>query len=352
MQGRSHQRFGYLDSLRFMAASLVVLQHLFERQAGVWTQGFIRLGPGVAGVALFFFISGYAIPLSVRGELDWWRFMVRRLFRIYPLYLAALGLIFVSAVLAIVPNWIDMPGASPVRWIANLLLVQDFVRVKAFLGVSWTLAIELIWYALFAIAINAFGSRAAGVLDMAIPLGLLALALVSLALGQRIPLARPTMVYAAVIGFQCFRHASGELPTRGLIGSVMRFAIVALVCDLVSFGVFSHTSISLAQAIGPWTVGAVIFLAVLLVPQLRDHPWLNRGVMPWLGARSYSIYLLHPLTIALATRCAAGPGRVAMALVLTVGLAALTFRLIEQPGIALGRRIAAGAPRLRAAEAG
>lgn len=352
MQVGVNLRHGYLDTLRFVAASLVVMQHLFERQTGFWTEVFIRLGPGVAGVALFFFISGYAIPLSVRGELDWWRFMVRRLFRIYPLYLAALGLIFVSAVLAIVPTWIDMPGASPGRWIANLLLVQDFVRVKAFLGVSWTLAIELIWYALFAIAISAFGSRAAGVLDMAIPLGLLALALVSLALGQRIPLARPTMVYAAVIGFQCFRHASGELPPRGLIGSVLRFAIVALVCDLVSFGVFSHRSISLAQAIGPWTVGAVIFLAVLLIPRLRDHPWLNRGVMPWLGTRSYSIYLLHPLTIALATRYAAGPGRVAMALALTVGLAALTFRLIEQPGIALGRRIAAGSPRLRAAEAG
>ncbi|MGV3510841.1 MAG: acyltransferase family protein [Novosphingobium sp.] len=340
MQPRTSQRFGYLDSLRFIAASLVVLQHLYDRQSGVIANTVIPLGPGVAGVALFFFISGYAIPLSVGAQLDWRSFVIRRLFRIYPLYLTALLLIFATAALAIVPNWADMLHASALRWLVNLLLVQDFLRLKAFLGVSWTLAIELIWYALFAMTLLAFGSRAARILDTAIPAGLLALAVISVMAGQRIPLGRPTMVYAAVIGFQCFRHSRGEITARALIASVMRFAAVALICDLVAFGLFTHGSITLAQAIGPWAVGSGIFLSVIFIAPLRDHPWLNHGVMPWLGSLSFSIYLLHPLAIALADRFASDWLRDLVAIALTLGLSTLTYRWIEQPGIALGRRIA------------
>ncbi len=346
MQGRSEHRYGYLDSLRFVAAALVVVQHLFERGTGVLAIWFIPLGPGVAGVALFFFISGYVIPLSAGRTLDWRSFFVRRIFRIYPLYLAALALIFATAVCGIVPNWADMPGAPPSRWIANLLLIQDFVRVKAFLGVSWTLAIELIWYALFAITVLAFGPRAAKVLDTAIPACLVLLAVTSVAAGIRIPLGRPTMVYAAVVGFQCFRHASGEFSARGLVLSIARFAAITLLCDLVAFGVFSHQSISLAQAIGPWTVGSAIFLSVVLIPQVREHRWLNRGVMPWLGSLSFSIYMLHPVAIAMAERFASGLVREVLGLALTLGFAMIAYRLVERPGIALGRRIAFARPKL------
>lgn len=347
MQPRASHRFGYLDSLRFIAASLVVLQHLFERQSGILADTLIPLGPGVAGIALFFFISGYAIPLSVGAKLDWRSFAIRRLFRIYPLYFCALALSFATAVLAIVPNWHDMLDASAFRWLANLLLMQDFLRVKAFLGVSWTLAIELIWYALFALTVLAFGSRAARVLDTAIPACLLVLAAISIIAEQRIPLGRPTMVYAAVIGFQCFRHARGELPRSALLASLMRFAIVALICDLVAFGMFAHESITLAQAIGPWTVGSGIFLAVIFVPLLRDHRWLNHGFMPWLGSLSFSIYLLHPLAIALADRFAPDRLREIAAIALTLGLSIATYRWIEQPGIALGRGIASASRPVR-----
>lgn len=346
MQGQTEHRYGFLDSLRFIAAALVVLQHLFERQTGALAKWFIPLGPGVAGVALFFFISGYVIPLSAGRKLDWRSFFVRRIFRIYPLYLAALALIFATAIFGILPNWADMPGAPSGRWIANLLLIQDFVRVKAFLGVSWTLAIELIWYAMFAITVVAFGPRAARVLDTAIPVCLVLLAVISLAAGIRIPLGRPTMVYAAVIGFQCFRHASGELSARGLAASVARFAAIALLCDFVAFGVFSHHAISLAQAIGPWMVGSAIFLIVVLIPRVRDHRWLNHGVMPWLGSLSFSIYMLHPVAIAMADRFAPGPLREVLALALTLGLATIAYRLVERPGIALGRRVALFAPKL------
>lgn len=337
---RQGTRFGTLDSLRFVAAALVLVQHLFEGRPGWIGANIVPLGPGVAGVALFFFISGYVIPLSVGRGLQPVPFLIRRLFRIYPLYLAALlGLLLLGAG-DMLSRWRDMAAASPWRWAANLLLVQDFVRQPAFLGVSWTLIIELIWYGLFAASLLRFGPRAADVLDRTAPLLLLLAAAASLLLGTRLPLGRPTMIYAAILGYQCFRHGQGEISGARLAQSVAIFVAVTLVTTAVAFGVFRHPGITLAQAMGPWLLATAVFVAVVTVPRLRAAPWLAGGVLPVLGAASYSLYLLHPIAIAAADQHAAVPWRLPVALALSALLAWLGYRGIERPGIAAGRRVA------------
>lgn len=334
------QRFGTLDSLRFVAAALVLVQHLFEGRTGWMGDNVVPLGPGVAGVALFFFISGYVIPLSVGRGLQPVPFAVRRLFRIYPLYLAALLLLLVLGTSGALPRWADMATASPWRWLANLLLVQDFVRQPAFLGVAWTLIIELLWYALFAAALHRFGARAAEVLDRTAPLLLLLAAAASLLLGVRLPLGRPTMIYAAILGYQCFRHGMGEISGRRLAQSVAIFAAVTLITTAIAFGVFRHPTITLAQAMGPWLLATIVFVGVVTVRPLRELAVLQRGLLPLLGAASYSLYLLHPIAIAAADHYAPAPWRLAAALALTALLAFLGYRGIERPGIAAGRQVA------------
>jgi peptidoglycan/LPS O-acetylase OafA/YrhL len=338
----ARSRFAFLDSLRFIAAALVVFQHLFEHRTGFAGEALVPLGPGVAGVALFFFISGYVIPLSAGRRFSLKPFAVRRLFRIYPLFFCAIALILLLGVTSIIPHWSYMANAAPLQWLANLLLVQDFVGQEAFLGVSWTLAIELIWYALFAAALSRFGDRSAIMLERLIAPALIVMALASLVLGSRLPIGRPTMIYAAVIGFQCLRHAQGELSQAGLVRSLLLFAIVALSTNFVSFGVFRHEHITLAQSLGPWTVGTVIFLGVILVEPLRESKWLNSGIIPTLGAMSYSIYLLHPIAIAAAEAYAPGFWRVPLALGLTGLLSYAGYHGVEKPGIALGRKVAQG----------
>lgn len=337
---RPAARFGYLDSLRLLAAVLVVGQHVFEGHGGWVDRVLIPLGPGVAGVALFFFISGYVIPLSVATPFAPLPFMVRRCFRIYPLYLAALALLFVTAATGLVGHWQFMLAAPPGDWLANLALVQEFAGARAFLGVSWTLIIELIWYGLFAAALLRFGPRAGDMLDRFVPLALVALTLLSLAIGTRIPLGRPMMIYAAVLGFQCLRRHRGELSDRQLARSFGVFAVTVLAASYVGFGVFRHPTITLAQAMGPWTLATLLFAAAVLVRPLREAAVVNAGVLPVLGAASYSIYLLHPFAIAVATEHA-GSGYLPVALGLTALLALIGYRGIERPGIALGRGVAA-----------
>lgn len=334
------QRLAHVDSLRLIAAGLVVLQHFAERMPGPAASALNALGPGVAGVVLFFLISGYVIPFSLSGRLDWRRFAVRRVLRIYPLFLAALALVALAGWSGLLTQWQDLPQARGGRWAANLLLVQDFVGAKPILGVSWTLVFELVWYALFAAALLALGPRAGNVLAVAVPLGLLALAALSLASGLRIPLGRPGLIHAAVLGYQAFRFRTGSLSARGFGWNVAAFLLVTWAVSAVSFGLFAHAHISLAQVLGPWTLATGLLLAVLLSSRLRGSALLDRGLAPRLGAASYSVYLLHPVAMATAAQYAPA-AFLPVAAALTALLAWGGYRLVELPGIALARRLTA-----------
>lgn len=332
-------RLAHLDTLRFVAAALVVFQHLFEHRPGFAGEVLVPLGPGVAGVALFFFISGFVIPFSVGDRIDVGRFFVRRVFRIYPLFLVAIVMLVIGALTGFLPQWRWIVDAPPKAWLANLLLIQDFVGQKAFLGVTWTLAIELIWYAGFAICLVWCKDRAADALDRIVPVSLIVLAAVSLLIDHRIPLGRPTMIYAAVIGFQCFRFVTGKIATPMLVRSVSQFVVITAATTYIAFGHFGHPDITLAQAMGPWALGTTIFLLTVLTPSVRQQGWLNSGLLPWLGAMSYSMYLLHPIANAIAFTHYPNAGYAA-ALILTLLFSWAGYRFVERPGIRIGKMVA------------
>jgi len=73
---------------------------------------------------------------------------------------------------------------------------------------------------------------------------------------------------------------------------------------------------------------------------LRQARWLNSGPAPKLGAVSYSVYLLHPIAINAAALYIVPQWGPLVAIGGTLGLAFAAYYLIEQPGIACGRRLA------------
>jgi peptidoglycan/LPS O-acetylase OafA/YrhL len=153
-QSRS-DRFGYIDSLRGIAALLVIYLHLAdhflhtEPNLGALDQwSFVALTEvidiGKSAVIVFFAISGYVIPFSLMKRSDHAvrRFVISRFFRLYPAYWLSLSAALVVLVLA-AHQHVDAPEV-----VANVTMLQQFFGIENVLGIYWTLQIELIFYAL------------------------------------------------------------------------------------------------------------------------------------------------------------------------------------------------------------
>lgn len=334
-------RVVFLDTLRFIAAGAVLFQHVAEvnGEFGAWIVGL--LSPGVFGVVLFFIVSGFVIPMTAGRRFDLRTFMIRRVFRIYPLVLAAFAL------LALLAFTTSLTAFSPARlvslrdWVANLLLIQDYVGATPLWGVTWTLSIEFIWYGVFAVALLWLGRNFDDRLAILAPLAILALVGLSLLIGHRLPLGRIGMIYAAILGCRAYRLHTGELSLQRLLVDTAVFVGVMALANIVSFGHFSHPNITMNQALIPWLVAPVLFVLVAGLPGIRQSSLVDNRVTGWLGSVSYSTYLLHPFAIGLAAAFAPPSLFAAAAVLLTLLFSVLGYRLVELPGQALGKRIIA-----------
>ena len=156
MNGAGQLGYRTVQALRGLACALVVAYHA----VGCWGEG--RVPPrgadsiwpnGAAGVDLFFVISGFVMAVSapgLSGPAGAWRFIVRRCHRVVPLYW-----LMTCAKLAV----LALSGRATYNaWhvVASLLLLpsRDAVGVvRPVLGVGWTLQVEALFYALFALAL-------------------------------------------------------------------------------------------------------------------------------------------------------------------------------------------------------
>ncbi len=339
MQNKVSTRLEYVESLRFIAAILVFFQHYIEQYKQLpFFNEVMQIGPGLSGVVIFFCVSGYVVPMSVRGKIAPLNFMIRRIFRVYPLMICVFVFLFFVGSLGLLNKWSFMADATFSQWAINLALLQEYVGVQPFLGVTWTLAVEFVWYGLFALAVWRLGDRAGTVLNIALPVVILALTLASLTLGVRLPLGRVNMIYACVLGYQAYLHDSQKISRRTLVIGVLTFLAVTITSNFVAFGIYKHPQISLLQVLWPWALGPLIFVAVVVVPRLRNARILNEGVLPRWGAASYSIYIFHSIGLAAAaqytTNIWAGT---ALSLGFTAIMSFIGYRYIELSGVRLGQ---------------
>ena len=330
-------RIAFIDSLRFVAATMVLCQHYFEHRGGFMATTVQTLQPGVAGVALFFFVSGFIIPFSVTRGFNPIDFAIRRISRIYPLYLVCLLPFAFYQVTGV--GLANRPEFSPDRWIAAVLLLSEYVGQKPIIGAAWTLPLEFLWYLLFASFVSVFRSGVARRLEQVIVAITLLALIASLATGLRLPAGRIFMLYAAVIGYQAFLLTEGSLSPRRFLGSIAVFTALLVPSFYLSFGLHSHPRVGFHQALYPWLFSFAVFLIVVLTQRLRTSPLLCNPVAAYLGAISYSIYLIHGQTYDAVRSVVPDTLTVPIAMIATLLLASATYRLVEKNGIELGRTI-------------
>ena len=147
-------RIASIDALRGVAALCVCVQHAVQpitaapgssaRSPAVhtWLSAITldRFDLGRYGVVLFFLISGYVVPFSLRGVHALPRFALTRVLRLYPGFW--LSVAAMTATSAAVP--------TSAQLVANLTMAPTLFGQPPVSGVYWTLFVELAFYALCA----------------------------------------------------------------------------------------------------------------------------------------------------------------------------------------------------------
>lgn len=126
-----HKFYGYID-----AAIANDKIHITARTLFVFLEPFVAAGG--AGVVIFFLVSGYIISQVLAIEKTT-SFLIRRVFRIYPLYIIA-----VLIQISVQKTWGVISFTILVQ---QLLLIGDFFGTPYTLEfVEWTLRVEIVFY--------------------------------------------------------------------------------------------------------------------------------------------------------------------------------------------------------------
>lgn len=342
----SSQRLDHIDGLRGIACMVVLVHHFLDvcvEAAGPtsaldrWLIFVVRdvMDFGRLGVQLFFLISGYVIvaSLSSTAPAPLRRFALSRLFRLYPAYWLSL-----AAALAL-GHGTDWPVAA-----ANITMAQRFLGFPDVLGVYWSLAVELSFYGLcivlFVVGITA---RLRGL--VAAYLALMALA--ALGAASR-TLAGPTLPFgwflylALMFAGAVLRHMDDHGVRRNWVFTLI---LTLSLLQLLLTAIFVDTGKPWYSFFNGFAIPVALFLSFCYVRPLNWSPLAKIGVV------SYSLYLFHPLVGDLTLHALrthdlmptlGAYGALAMVAGASAAAAAVSYRLVERPAVALGRRLAQG----------
>jgi peptidoglycan/LPS O-acetylase OafA/YrhL len=398
----------WLDALRGIAALMVVYTHfalnalpgLYQATNSWWLAG-------TFGVALFFVISGYIVPASLERHGSVRSFWISRFFRLYPLWIAAIGAVFLLHVTAVRTM---TPGAVA-HWkqylLAHLTMLQQLMRVESYINVMWTLSLEMAFYfmvvALYSLGLHRRSAEmsaafAAGALagTLAGFQGLLfmrhlgvktvaAAVIVIFAVGLILSLTgrRPLVLAGALMlgsmgvllllfnqeprtwfflllpatmfaGTAVYRAVEGQIP-KWKAGAAVTFLIVIAIVNPVVYAVRTGGELGAAVKDAVTTnVNWIITIASVVAAFVIGRALRNRKmprVLTLLGVMSYSTYLLHPLIHQAIQGHLGGHtlgyriGMFAIWWAALLGGAYLTYRLIEAPAQQAGRRMIKWADR-------
>ena len=302
---------------------------------------------------LFFVHTSLVLMMSLERQIDklgdehtWFRFMLRRVFRIYPL----------SILVVVITVGLQLPNSNPtlhsmiyvpiskMAFVSNLLLVQNLTYSPSAPGPLWSLPFEMQMYCLlpllFMVATRA--RRFATILLLWGAAVAVALVQPSLPYAGRLNVVQfgPCFIPGVIAFFLLLNHKKGfRLPAAAWL-----FTVPALV------GLYS---LSPRRS---WVFQWCLCLATgLLIPFFAEiqNSLLRKG-SHLLAKYSYGIYLCHPACLYLAFVLLKGwPGYIQWTafLVLFATIPVTLYHSMEAPLIAFGAKLANPRPKVKVAVA-
>ncbi len=362
------ERYEELDSLRGLAAMTVFCYHCIFLLAicPAWLAWTIRtplgllLYGGHQAVILFFVLSGFVLhlPYTRQGyRASYPSFIVKRICRIYLPYLGALLFFVLAYVLFFNANrpagLSELYGWRPLSLGQGLTLFRDHVLFVGFYhrdywnGATWTLAEEMrisFIFVLLAMMVVRLRTRTSLLLALGCS------AMVSLAIRvvhHRTPFEPFHYASLFVLGAVLAANRLALLGRWSRIGRPLQSALVAVAVLTSSYALVLMEKFPriVTEEASDWLIA--LSVSVFLLAALAGT-WFTRVLrqrfMLHLGKTSYGIYLLHLPVIfvfvsLLWTRV---PPLVVFALSLpvTLVLAHVFHVYLEQPSMALGKRLA------------
>lgn len=386
-------RSGWLDALRGVAALVVVFDHSsYTFMADFRRELMPLVNTSRYGIMVFFLVSGYIIPASLERRGCVRTFWIGRIFRVYPLWAAVVAVLLALDLLG-VAELRDFGGQSAATVaVAHVTMLQELLGTPNLLLVLWTLSYEMAFYllvvALFTVRVHQRSAAVAVVLAV--------LAAVSVTAGVALPPSAlsglvgtgPLIAFASIAMVVAICCASAGSPVLrrfgGVLGGVPALVLVpfngtvpmweGLVILAVMFlGTAVHRAehgrstwrcaagtavVVVACAVGSayrygdgdhftrrgWIVAfllAVLTFGAGLASRRRRIP----RTLTALGTISYSVYLVHPVLLAVIDSTIGRRRQDSLALevaffAVLLPMCRLTHRYVETPSQSWGRRLA------------
>jgi peptidoglycan/LPS O-acetylase OafA/YrhL len=308
---------------------------------------------GHFGVLLFFVHTALVLMMSMErlGMAGWnlyKAFVIRRLFRIYPL--SILSVCFV--VCFRVPS---IPWSGSYEWVgwpvfvSNALLTQNLTQSSSVICVLWSLPFEIQMYAILPLLfmlILRFPSPRATVGVWSVAVGVAAAEYIARPAGFNADFLLARYFPCFVAGVFAWRLMSNVRARRLPGWAWMTFLLFLVVAyRLVSFLRAWGPSAWGTDLLNDWLFCAAVGLAVPHFLEIRNR--CLKSISSQIARYSYGIYVSHiPILWLCFVRfqIASGILSAALAVLLTALTSVLLYHSLEDPAIRVGKRFAGGPP--------
>jgi peptidoglycan/LPS O-acetylase OafA/YrhL len=364
-KGIGRARLGGIESLRAYAAIAIVMTHLVSvgHAAIPESLDFIRTRFGL-GVPLFFAVSGFSMAYGYWGRLadeaSIKEYFIRRFTRIAPLFyfMLVFNLIYLYFEAGVT--------FSPVEVLLNAMFVFNVIphMTDGIVPASWSIGVEMVFYAIFPLMLMINRSIVAGVL----------LLVLSIAMATHFSMDMETS--KAVVPSFIYHNFLTNFPY--FMWGILGYHIYIKVIDSVERGRFRYISYALCVVAlltpiflykdGPlfnffleknmrttWaTLWGVPLCMVCIAMALHPSRLLSNPLTRYLGMISFSLYLVHPsvlyklgqaglynwvLDLFNGRMIYAYAFSLVISMLIITAISVLTYRFIEKPGMNWGKRI-------------
>jgi peptidoglycan/LPS O-acetylase OafA/YrhL len=340
---KAHGHIPQLDGMRAVAVLMVLVAHVgnFIPSSNIGTYLL-----GARGVTIFFVLSGYLITSlalneeSKRGRLSFQAFYIRRTFRIFPLYYLVLLLYcFLVLVLGFVPDKREgLIKALPyyftyLQEIGLAVIGPDKVPFSQ----SWSLGYEEKFYLVWPLIVFGFLKTRKSSRPYVASCLILFFAACGLAAAPNTAVGLLFPYYHILVG--CLLALLKPRPGR--VSLTYPFLVVILLSQFVAPWLGLGVSAAMLNTI-IYTLAVAGFFAGILTEESIVRQALAWRPLVFTGKVSYGIYLIHVLCIHACLKVSQNPLVVLLLSAATsIAFAAVLYRVVESPLIAVGRRLSA-----------